>query len=57
MQDKKLSFGDAIVVEREKFEVGNKQYTVITKVIDNCKSNEKLYEIFSVYALERLKAN
>ena len=45
------------IEERELFDVGNKQYTVITKVIDNCKSNERLYEIFSLYALERLKAN
>lgn len=43
------------IEEKELFNVGNKQYTVITKVIDNCKSKDKLYEIFSLYALERLK--
>ena len=45
------------IEEREMFEVGNKQYTVITKVIENCKSDEKLYELLSLYVLNKLKNN
>lgn len=36
------------------YEIDGKKYTVISKVVDNPKSADKLYEILAKYALRRL---
>ena len=36
------------------YEIDGKKYTVISKVVDNPKSTDKLYEILAKYALRRL---
>ena len=36
------------------YEIDGKKYTVISKVVDNPKSSDKLYEILAKYALRRL---
>jgi len=36
------------------YEIDGKKYTVISKVVDNPKSIDKLYEILAKYALKRL---
>lgn len=45
------------IEEKEIFKIENKQYTVITKVINNCKSSEKLYELLCLYVLNKLKGD
>ena len=36
------------------YEIDGKKYTVISKVVDNPKSTDKLYEIVAKYALKKL---
>ena len=36
------------------YEIDCKKYTVISKVVDNLKSADKLYEILAKYVLRRL---
>ena len=36
------------------YEIDGKKYTVISKVVDNLKNTDKLYEILAKYALRRL---
>lgn len=36
------------------YEIDGKKYTVISKVVDNLKSADKLYEILAKYVLRRL---
>lgn len=36
------------------YEIDGKKYTVISKVVDDLKSADKLYEILANYALRRL---
>ena len=43
--------------EREVYEIDNHKYTVTTRIIENAKSLDKLYEAFSRYALRKLNTN
>lgn len=43
--------------EKEIYEIDNHQYIVTTKVIENAKSIDTLYEAFSKYALKKLSLN
>ena len=36
------------------YEIDGKKYTVISKVVDNLKSADKVYEILAKYVLRRL---
>ena len=40
--------------EKEVYEIDNHKYIVTSKVIDNAKSIDNLYEAFCKYALKRL---
>ena len=42
--------------EKEVYEIDNHKYIVTSKVVDNAKSINNLYEAFSKYALKRLNA-
>ena len=42
--------------EKEIIEVDNQKYVVTTRVIENAKSIDILYEAFSKYALNKLSA-
>lgn len=40
--------------DKETYQIDNREYTVITRTIENAKSIEQLYQAFSKYAIRKL---